>query len=211
MPTSPASMSPMSELASHQIHSRFGDRLECQRRFEHRSVSCVVVCVIQFQFSRDNCVPRNRAVIRIVASIVHDGVSRRFMPPRFDDLQRGILGEFPQRRRAQPCWHRPSATTLPERLIVSGLCHVRTELSDLHLDHVYSCLSRRSGATDFDHGGRFHRRRACRCQTGKTPHRAPALRRGSLRVRLRARSDHAQPLALRARPHYHRRAVACAQ
>jgi len=82
-----------------------GDKLEGRRCFEHRGVSRVVVCVIPIQSSRDHCVSRDRAVIRIIASIVHDGVSRCFMPPakqfhstRFDDLQRGILREFPQRR-----------------------------------------------------------------------------------------------------------------
>ena len=82
-----------------------GARLEGRRSFEHPRVSCVVIWVIPLQFSRDHCVSRDRAVIRIIASIVYDGVSRYFMPPakqfhgtRFDDLQRGILREFPQRR-----------------------------------------------------------------------------------------------------------------
>ena len=81
-----------------------GDRLEGRRSFEHRSVSRVVVCVIPLQFSRDHCVSRDRAVIGIIASIVYDGVWWYLMPPakqfhgtRFDDLQRGILREFPQR------------------------------------------------------------------------------------------------------------------
>jgi hypothetical protein len=65
-----------------------------------------MVYVIPLQFSRDHCVSRDRAVIRIIASIVYEGVSRCFMPAakqfhgtRFDDLQRGVLGEFPQRRK----------------------------------------------------------------------------------------------------------------
>jgi hypothetical protein len=60
--------------------------------------------VIPLQFSRDHGVSRDRAVIRIIASIVYEGVSRCFTPApkqfhgtRFDDLQWGILREFPQR------------------------------------------------------------------------------------------------------------------